>query len=65
MILLHPFTCSHALLGMCVHSLGQYYLAVGDYSEATLAFREALDIARQVYGEEDLQVPNWQGTNRE
>ena len=41
---------------MCLHSMGQYYLAVGNGAEASIAFIEALDIARQVYGDEDLQV---------
>ena len=41
---------------MCLHGMGQYYLVVGKNSEATSAFMEAVDIARQVYGENDLQV---------
>lgn len=54
--LLIKFYCSHALLGMCLHGMGQYYLAVGKNSEAALSFKEAVDIARQVYGNDDLQV---------
>ena len=48
--------CSHALLGMCLHCIGQYYLVVGKYKEAAESFSEALDIAKVVYGEDDLQV---------
>ena len=54
--------CSHALLGMCLHGQGQYYLIVGQYKEAGEAFSEAVDIAKDVYGQDDIQVqrhPAW------
>ena len=41
---------------MCVHGLGQYYLIVGQHREAGEAFSEAVDIAKEVYGPEDIQV---------
>jgi hypothetical protein len=50
------YTCSHALLGMCLHGLGQYYLIVGHHREAGEAFSEAVSIAREVYSQEDIQV---------
>lgn len=48
--------CSHALLGMCLHGLGQYYLIVGQHREAGEAFSEAVSIAKDIYGPEDIQV---------
>ena len=48
--------CSHALLGMCLHGLGQYYLIVGQHREAGEAFSEAVGIAKDIYGPEDIQV---------
>ena len=41
---------------MCLHSLGQYYLIVGQNREAGGAFSEAVDIAKEVYGQDDIQV---------
>ena len=48
--------CSYALLGMCLHGLGQYYLIVGQHREAGEAFSEAVGIAKDIYGPEDIQV---------
>ena len=41
---------------MCLHGLGQYYLIVGKHREAGEAFAEAVNIAKEVYGPEDIQV---------
>ena len=41
---------------MCLHGLGQYHLMVGEHREAGKAFSEAVNIAREVYGEDDIQV---------
>ena len=48
--------CSHALLGMCLHGLGQYYLMIGKNREAGEAFSEAVHIAKEVYRQDDIQV---------
>ena len=44
------------LLGMCLHGLGQHYLIVGLYREAGEVFSEAVGIAKDIYGPEDIQV---------
>lgn len=47
---------SLALLGMCQHIKGQYHLMTGQYSMAFHCFSLALETAKKVYGEKDVQV---------
>jgi tetratricopeptide (TPR) repeat protein len=42
-----------ALLGMCHHVLGQYYLMLMDYQQALNCLKESLDISKEVYDESD------------
>jgi tetratricopeptide (TPR) repeat protein len=44
---------SLALLGMCHHVLGQYYLMLMDYQQALNCLKESLDISKEVYDESD------------
>ena len=43
---------------MCLHGLGQYYLIVEEYGAASEAFSEAVEIAKDVYSQQDVQVCN-------
>ena len=47
---------SIALLGMCHHAQGQYYLMVARPERAYKSYTQAVECARAVYGTQDTQV---------
>ena len=47
---------SLALLGMCLTDKGQFHLIVGNGKAALDCFRRGLSVAKEVFGEDHIQV---------
>lgn len=47
---------SLALLGMCYHVKAQFHLMMKDFKQALTCFTLALDTAKLVYGDNDIQI---------